>query len=123
MKQAIKNFGEWAQANWSSVIIVATISVLLMLFLVIVSWLFGYWANGLFGYHFDLNSVWNGVSVAATAAVSIFGLAFSQNTKYKTDSQYNSNCGQLPGNYASSNKNSTIKTNYAKSINGDKYDP
>ena len=62
------------------------VGAFLLLFL---SWLIGYYANGIFGTHFDLASCWGGVG-----AVSGGGVLAA--VKYIADSWSNSEKGQMP---------------------------
>ena len=62
------------------------VGAFLLLFL---SWLAGYYANGLLGTHFDLASCWGGVG-----AVSGGGVLAA--VKYIADSWGNSEKGQMP---------------------------
>lgn len=94
LKDTIKEFGTWAQENWDAVVIFATLLLLIFCTLILASWLYGYWSNGIWGTKFELNTVWGGVGAVITGAGSVFGLAQTSNSKYKTDSQYNSKCGE-----------------------------
>lgn len=96
LKDSIKSFGNWAQDNWGAVVTFSTIFLLFILSLILFSYLYGYWSNGLYGTHFDLNSIWSGVGIVITGVCSVFNLARTQDSKYKTDSQYNSSSGSLP---------------------------
>ena len=62
------------------------VGAFLLLFL---SWLIGYYANGIFGTHFDLASCLGGVG-----AVSVGGVLAA--VKYIADSWSNSEKGQMP---------------------------
>lgn len=62
------------------------VGAFLLLFL---SWLIGYYANGILGTHFDLASCWGGVG-----AVSGGGVLAA--VKYIADSWGNSEKGQMP---------------------------
>jgi len=72
----------WLYTHWLSVIMM----VMLVLFLV---WLFGYFRNGEYGTHYDLQSCWAGVGAIATASAAGFG-------KWWIDSTKNSNQGEMP---------------------------
>lgn len=68
--------------NWVGVVICMVIALFIF-------WSIGYFANGLFGARFELNSVWAGVT--AITAAGVVGI-----TKYWTDSKHNSTPGQMP---------------------------
>ena len=60
--------------------------------LVMLSWLFGYWSNGLYGTHFEINSCWQGLAGIVTGLGGLATMA----AKYYIDSKYNSNNGEKP---------------------------
>lgn len=60
--------------------------------LVMLSWLFGYWSNGLYGTHFEINSCWQGLAGIVTGLGGLATMA----AKYYIDSRYNSNDGEKP---------------------------
>lgn len=70
---------------------------MLLLVTVVLSWLYGYWSNGILGTHFEISSCWTGVGAIAAAFASIVGLAKAAWTKYSQDSQFNTLNGHMPG--------------------------
>ena len=70
---------------------IGVLMTFLMVFLglVLLSWLAGYWCNGLLGTHFEINSCWQGLGGVAA-------LAGTQYAKYYLDSKYNSAEGESP---------------------------
>ena len=96
IKTLILRFTTWAQANWLALIISMAVMMMFFLCLVMFSWIFGYWANALFAFKFELGSCWQGVSAVVTGIVGIVGVAKAAWTKYATDSQYNSEQGKYP---------------------------
>ena len=60
--------------------------------LVMLSWLFGYWSNGLYGTDFEINSYWQGLAGIVTGLGGLATMA----AKYYIDSKYNSNNGEKP---------------------------
>ena len=60
--------------------------------LVMLSWLFGYWSNGLYGTHFEINSCWQGLAGIVTGLGGLATMA----AKYYIDSKYNSYNGEKP---------------------------
>lgn len=87
MKKLILSFADWAQANWLALVIFLTAFWMLMLVSVVLSWLWGYWSNGLWGTHFEIGSCWTGVGAIGAAFASIVGLAKAAWTKYGQDIQ------------------------------------
>lgn len=61
---------------------------LLAAFTVLLSWLYGYWSNGLWGTHFEINSCWQGISACGMGLVGLF--------KWLVDSTKNSPSGEYP---------------------------
>lgn len=57
-------------------------------FLVLISWLYGYWSNGLYGTHFQIDSCWQGISACGMGLVGLF--------KWLVDSSKNSPLGEYP---------------------------
>jgi hypothetical protein len=64
--------------------------------LVLFSWLFGYFANGLYSYKFDLQSCWGGLTAVITGIGSILTIAGVNLVHKYIDSKYNSELGQMP---------------------------
>jgi hypothetical protein len=60
-----------------------------MVITLFIFWSIGFFCNGLLGTHFELSSVWAGVT--AISAAGVVGLG-----KYWTDSKHNSESGQKP---------------------------
>lgn len=55
---------------------------------VLLSWLIGYWLNGLYGMKFDINSCWQGISACGMGLVGLL--------KWLVDSTKNSPAGMPP---------------------------
>ncbi len=56
---------------------------------VLFSWGVGYYANALFGMHFETSSCWQGLSAIGTGLVGLF--------KWLCDSKFNTGPGEMPG--------------------------
>ena len=56
---------------------------------VLISWGVGYYANALYGYHFEIASCWQGVSAIGVGLVGLL--------KWLVDSYKNSLEGRMPG--------------------------
>jgi hypothetical protein len=56
--------------------------------LVLVSWLYGYWSNGLYGTKFEIDSCWQGLSACGVGLIGLF--------KWIVDSSKNSPVGEFP---------------------------
>jgi len=68
--------------NWAGIVII----MVMVLFL---CWLLGYFLNALAGFKFELNSVWSGIAALASGSVAILA-------KYYTDSKFNTLPGHSP---------------------------
>ena len=56
--------------------------------LVLSSWLYGYWSNGLYGTRFEIDSCWQGLSACGVGLIGLF--------KWLVDSSKNSPIGEFP---------------------------
>ena len=63
MTERILKFSEWAQANWLALVVFMVLIMLIFVCAIMLSWLYGYWSNALFGTKFDLTSCWSGITV------------------------------------------------------------
>lgn len=90
MKKKIIALGQWGQKHWLQLIILMSIVMMIFLFMVLFSWLFGYWSNALRGTHFELMSCWSGVTAVGGGIATIVGLAKAAWTKYGYDIRFNS---------------------------------
>lgn len=95
-KRDFLKFCLWAEAHWISLVVATTTALLVCLVLAYLSWLVGYWCNGLLGTHFDLNSCWAGIGAIGTGMLSVAGMAGAAWSKYKVDSALNSAPGEPP---------------------------
>lgn len=77
---------------------IGVLVTIMMCFLAMVmfSWIFAFWANGLYGTKFDLGSCWQGISAVVAGMTGVAALAGSQYARYYLDSKYNSNEGEKP---------------------------
>jgi hypothetical protein len=96
MKQKFLNAMNWAEEHWLSVVILMVLFLFFMLLLILLSWLYGYWSNGLKGTKFDIASCWSGVTVVISGATGVAALAGAAWSKYSTDSKFNSPTGSFP---------------------------
>ena len=71
--------------------------IMCMIFCVFLLWAFGYLANGLYGYSFELQSCWTGLSTVGSAG-------FLAAIKYLIDSTFNTARGTGPVNQPDANK-------------------
>lgn len=86
----------WIHRNVYVVAALMAIAWGLFFMLVGVSWLAGFWLNGLYGFHFELASCWTGLLGIVGAAPSLYGLVRQSLGKYRIDSELNSPQGEKP---------------------------
>ena len=96
MKKRIVALGQWGQKHWLQLIIIMSILMMIFLCLVLFSWLIGYWANALYGMHFELSSCLAGIGASITGLGGVIGLGKACWTKYGYDSRYNTPAGTMP---------------------------
>ena len=99
IKNKFLQLAEWSQENWLAIVIFAISNMLLFSCLVAFSWLYGYWSNALCGTRFELNSCWQGITAIVTGMGGIAALAKAAWTKYRADSEFNSQFGVKPSHY------------------------
>lgn len=75
----------WLQKHIS---VICIIFGLLSGMFILASWGIGYYANALFGYKFEINSCWQGVSAVGVGLVGLL--------KWLIDSVRNSKDGEMP---------------------------
>lgn len=93
LTEKLKNVFQALQTKQIGVLV-----TIMMIFLAMVmfSWLFGFWSNGLHGTNFDLGSCWQGITAVVAGMTGVATLAGSQYAKYFLDSKYNSAEGEKP---------------------------
>lgn len=91
-----ETFGSWGTDNFE--ILSTGLSVALMFFILIIVGCFvlGYFLNGLFGYKFAIDSVWQGVTAVAAGIATLYNMNKNHLDKYKIDSELNSEKGKAP---------------------------
>jgi hypothetical protein len=100
----------WLQKHIAIVCI--AVGAFLTLF-VMLSWAIGYYANGLYGMHFQIESCWTGLNAIAISLVGFF--------KWVIDSWKNSDGGFLPFGYQKGgvqNESSNPSTNSSDGRSG-----
>lgn len=104
MIEKINKFCIWAESNLKSILILCSIVMIAFITIVLFSWLFGYFANGLYSYKFDLQSCWGGLTAVITGIGSILTIAGVNLVHKYIDSKYNSELGQMPKDAGGENK-------------------
>ncbi len=95
-KSNILDMANWSKHHLSQIIILAGVIILCLVVLVLFSWFIGYYANGFYGFKFDLGSVWQGLGACVTAITGLLTVAGVQLGKHYVDSRYNSAAGEKP---------------------------
>ena len=96
IKEHIVDFGEWSKDNYMVLVYGAGAILLPFLFVLAASLIYGYWSNGLYGTKFELTVGFSGVTVLATAAGTVYGIANQAAKQYRIDSELNSEEGKAP---------------------------
>lgn len=86
----------WMEYHWVIMVILLVVSMMPWVVIVMFSWSYGFWSNGLYGTHFDLSSCLNAVGVIVAALGGVATLAKAAWTKYDSDSRFNSSEGKIP---------------------------
>jgi len=97
IKNEILNLASWSQRNLEKLIILIGVMVMSFILLVLASWAIGYYANGFFGYHFELGSIWQGLGACVAAITGLLTVAGVNLGKQYIDSKFNSPIGKSPG--------------------------
>jgi len=96
MKEYVLRFSQWSEQHHMALIFGAGAYVLFFFTLWSFSLLTGFWFNALFATHFELNVGMTGIGAIATAGATVYGIARSAQSKYRTDSELNSEQGSIP---------------------------
>ena len=62
---------KWLETYWFSILLAVGLGWMLILFIVQLSWLYGYWYNGMTSGKFDLDSCWKGVTASLGGIASL----------------------------------------------------
>ena len=95
-KSNLLEMANWSKHHLSQLIILAGVIILCLVVLVLFSWFIGFYANGFYGFKFDLGSVWQGLGACVTAISGLLTVAGVQLGKHYVDSRYNSQAGEKP---------------------------
>lgn len=96
IKSAVLNIADWSKKNLEKLIILAAVCIMAFILFVLMSWGIGFYANGFFGYKFDLGSIWQGLGACVAAITGLLTLAATSLAKLYVDSRYNSPQGEKP---------------------------
>lgn len=72
----------------NNIAVICMIFGLIFATIIVMSWLYGYWSNGLYETKFQIDSVWQGISASSVGLVGLF--------KWMIDSSKNSPEGEFP---------------------------
>jgi len=96
IKSNILEMANWSKHHLGQLIILAGVIILFLVVCVLFSWFVGFYANGFYGFKFDLGSVWQGLGACVTAISGLLTVAGVQLGKHYVDSRYNSQAGEKP---------------------------
>lgn len=94
VKKELASLVNWLDHHRLVPVVLAGILVSICLATVFCSWLIGYYANALFGMHFELASCWQGITIGVSGIGGVTGSAYTIWKMYDTDSKFNSKEGQ-----------------------------
>ena len=96
IKGEILNLANWANDHLEKLIILIGVFILFFVLFVLASWGVGYYANGFYGYKFDLGSIWQGLGACVAAISGLLTMAGVDLAKRYINSKYNSAPGESP---------------------------
>lgn len=108
LKSKIISLAAWCKAHVSELITLIGILVCCFILFVLVSWGIGFYMNGLYGYKFDLGSIWQGISVCVAAIGSLLTMAGVNLGKQYIDSKFNSPLGEKPRKEGANNDKGNV---------------
>ena len=106
----------WLKENWELLISGIAIYILIFSTLLGVSWLFGYWYNGITSGKFEINSCWQGLTIVLVNVLTQAGLIVASLMRFNIDSRYNSLSGMYPNTRSGSPNLPFNNTNNGKPI-------
>ena len=86
----------WMRSHYDLCVISAGAMLLMWLFLLMLSFLIGFWSNGLFGTRFEIGACITGIGAIATGVGTLWVTAKGVMDKYRIDSELNSKQGEKP---------------------------
>lgn len=86
----------WIRSHYDLCVISAGAMLLMWLFLLMLSFLIGFWSNGLFGTRFEIGACITGIGAIATGVGTLWVTAKGVMDKYRIDSELNSKQGEKP---------------------------
>lgn len=92
----VLDLANWSKRHLEKLIILIGVFIMSFILFVLVSWGIGYYANGFFGMHFELGSIWQGLGACVAAITGLLTLAATSLAKLYVDSRYNSPQGEKP---------------------------
>ena len=95
-KQEILNLAEWSKRHLEKLIILIGVFIMTFILFVLLSWAIGYYANGFFGFKFELGSIWQGLGACVAAITGLITMAGTSLAKLYVNSRYNSLPGEKP---------------------------
>ena len=87
---------EWSQRHLEKLIILIGVFIMFFILFVLLSWGVGFYANGFYGFKFDLGSIWQGLGACVAAISGLLTLAGVDLAKHYIDSKFNSPKGETP---------------------------
>lgn len=96
IKGEILNLADWSKRHLEKLIILIGVLIMTFILFVLLSWAIGFYANGFFGYKFELGSIWQGLGACVAAITGLITMAGTSLAKLYVNSRYNSPQGENP---------------------------
>ena len=96
IKMEILNLADWSKRHLEKLIILIGVLIMTFILFVLLSWAIGFYANGFFGYKFELGSIWQGLGACVAAITGLITMAGTSLAKLYVNSRYNSAQGEAP---------------------------
>ena len=87
---------DWSKRHLEKLIILIGVFIMFFILFVLLSWGVGYYANGFYGFKFDLGSIWQGLGACVAAISGLLTLAGVDLAKHYINSKFNSPNGENP---------------------------
>lgn len=96
IKSEILNLADWSKRHLEKLIILIGVLIMTFILFVLLSWAIGFYANGFFGFKFELGSIWQGLGACVAAITGLITMAGTSLAKLYVNSRYNSPQGEKP---------------------------
>lgn len=92
----MSRLSKWMEDNWLLFAGILAVYVLTLVTLISLSWVFGYWYNGMTSGKFEINSCWQGIAAVASGFISPILMSVAGLMRFNINSRFNSPSGIYP---------------------------